>query len=114
MSEENGWVYFIVAVTTGLVKIGYSKNPDTRLKALSQQAPVQYDLVATIPGTMKDEKEFHRKFSAKREHGEWFNYDEEMYQFVKAVREVHGHSPHNRRKRKVRDLPGPVIIEALE
>jgi hypothetical protein len=113
-AEADGWVYFIVAVTTGMVKIGYSRNPDGRLKTLSQQAPIKYEILATIPGTMKDERDLHKKFHAKREHGEWFTYDEELYQYIKTIREQYGHSHHNKRKRKVREMPDPFVMTGLD
>lgn len=63
-------VYFIEC--DGLVKIGVSDDPYTRLKELSTGSSSPLRLLGCIPGGFKREKELHRKFANQRATGEWF------------------------------------------
>ena len=111
--RPEGWVYFVVGIGTGLVKIGFSADPDARFATLKQQAAVTYRLVTAVPGTMATEKELHARFKAKHSHGEWFQYDEEMYQFVKGLAEQHGPTPWRDRKKRKLDVPGPTNFDQV-
>ena len=67
-------VYFIQPVGGGLVKIGVSKCPGTRLVALQTGCPVPLEIVKAIPATRnKTEREIHRAFAEHRVRGEWFS-----------------------------------------
>lgn len=92
-TPPSGWVYFMAGVGTGLVKIGFSKSPDSRLKTMSQQSAITYKIITAVPGTFQDEKAFHGKFRHLHETGEWFRYNEELYQHVKQLAELHGSTP---------------------
>lgn len=67
-----GFVYFIRAEVTGMVKIGWATKPEARLKSLQMQSPDRLVLAATVPGTGRDEKALHERLTAHRRHGEWF------------------------------------------
>ena len=69
------YVYIIKADT--FVKIGYSKNPEKRLKEMQTGSPHDLKLIAKFPYETKEsaaakEKEFHLLFSAWHHRGEWF------------------------------------------
>jgi len=71
--NARAWVYFIEAEGTGLVKIGFAKDPKRRLYDLSTMSPVPLVLLATIPGGRERETQLHRMLDDFRHHGEWFH-----------------------------------------
>lgn len=68
----SGWVYIVGGIGTGLVKIGFTKNPPQRIKALRVECPVVLLVLCLFEGTCADERVLHQKFSALRSWGEWF------------------------------------------
>lgn len=67
-------IYFIQAEGVGHIKIGFTDSEDAgvRLATLQTGSPVQLRLIGTIPGTVEDEKNLHRRFASECVHGEWF------------------------------------------
>ncbi len=67
-------IYFIEAVGVGHIKIGFTDSLDAsdRLTTLQTGSPVPLRLLGTIPGTLDDEKDLHRRFASARGVGEWF------------------------------------------
>ncbi|MEV8021823.1 GIY-YIG nuclease family protein [Streptomyces sp. NPDC086554] len=73
-----GYVYVIATEDRpDLVKIGYSKVPEQRLKGLATGSPVALSLRATHPGTKKLENHLHHTFADRRTNGEWFDFEGE-------------------------------------
>lgn len=71
MSELNpGYVYFIRQ--GGWVKIGYSKDPESRLRDLQVASPTKLKLLRAEPGSPESERSYHDRFAALRGSGEWF------------------------------------------
>jgi hypothetical protein len=64
-------VYFIGG-DTGAIKIGWAKDSAVRLKEHQCGSPIKLAILATVTGTLKDERAYHRRFAAHRLHGEWF------------------------------------------
>lgn len=69
-------IYFIQA--NEYIKIGYSKDPQTRLKELQTGNPIKLKLLFTIPGSFEHEKSFHEIFHAQRAKGEWFRFVDKL------------------------------------
>lgn len=69
-----GYVYMIYAAEVGLFKIGVTKDPQARLKALQNASPDKLELVWSVPAmdTLAVEKKLHRYFAQRHHHGEWF------------------------------------------
>ncbi len=67
-------VYFLQSATTGLVKIGCSGNIPERIATLRRGSADKLAIVGTIltKDFLRMEGAFHKIFSAKRSHGEWF------------------------------------------
>lgn len=81
-----GYVYFIAQQNNDRkVKIGYSQNPNKRLKSLSTSSPSPLLLLGYFNGTMGTEKETHEKFNKFHLKGEWFNLNGEMLEFINQV-----------------------------
>ena len=71
MSE--GFVYFIQSEMAGQpIKIGYTKNIESRLKQLQTGHPASLALLGQLPGPQSLETSLHKTFAADRLYGEWF------------------------------------------
>jgi len=82
--QEPGFVYLMFDPTRNRIKIGYSKNPESRLKTLRTPIP-ELRLLKWIPGSKKDEASLHRKFKHLREPGEWFTGDPSLIAFIESL-----------------------------
>jgi hypothetical protein len=65
-----GFVYFIRMGPW--VKIGYSIDPDRRLRTLQTASPVRLELLFSWPGPAEDEAYVQGLFGEYRAEGEWF------------------------------------------
>ncbi|HEY1361786.1 MAG TPA: GIY-YIG nuclease family protein [Xanthobacteraceae bacterium] len=74
-------IYFI-GDGSGVVKIGYSRNVDKRMKVLATGSPRPLQVLLTIPGTRSDEGAFHEMFKAEHMHGEWFRLPGRIERFI--------------------------------
>lgn len=66
------FIYFVFSPRMRAIKIGYSRDVDGRIAALQTSAPDKLEVLAIIPGSMKDERGLHTLFAAQRLSGEWF------------------------------------------
>lgn len=66
-------VYLIGSPDSPLVKIGWSDNPERRLRDLQAGSPVPLQLLAVFDGGHVIEAELHCRFADRRMHGEWFD-----------------------------------------
>ena len=85
--QAQGEIYFILNPVTDCVKIGFSANPRERLTTLQTGNSASLTLIATVPGTIKQERQLHKRFSAYRVGGEWFDYSSEIAQYLREVLE---------------------------
>ncbi|ESQ10959.1 MAG: GIY-YIG nuclease family protein [Thiohalocapsa sp. PB-PSB1] len=84
VSEGVGYVYFIEAIGLDRVKIGYSDNPEKRLKQLSTGSPVSLSIYARVPGNQVMEKEIYQRFLHLRVENEWFHFTNEIKEYIEA------------------------------
>lgn len=66
------YVYLIEAVSVGLVKIGFSGDPEARLRDLAGSSPVELWLVGYFKGDLDMEQRLHALFASHHAHHEWF------------------------------------------
>ncbi len=72
--NEPGLVYLIGPQGADLIKIGWTKSdPMRRLKQLQTGNGERLCLLGAFPGTRRDERALHEKFSDYRTNGEWFS-----------------------------------------
>jgi hypothetical protein len=79
-------VYFVKAVTIGLVKIGKADCVRSRFRVLRTTSPDTLMLLGCIvsdDGTAL-ERDLHRQFAAHRSHGEWFKPSDELLAYISA------------------------------
>jgi len=74
-------IYFIQS--GNYIKIGYTKNVESRIKALQTASPHSLNVVLTMPGGLRKEAELHSLFSHLKVRGEWFNATSELLNFVR-------------------------------
>lgn len=69
-----GQVYFIGSkLTPGRpIKIGFSRDPQDRLKNLQTGHPERLQIFATVPGDKDLEAKYPRRWKTRRQSGEWF------------------------------------------
>jgi hypothetical protein len=81
-------VYFMINRDTGHIKIGYSRDPQTRLSSLkSELSTKNIDILATIPcgfQAKKIERLFHILLNKYQVTGEWFDIPEKIVPFLSS------------------------------
>jgi len=82
---QPSFVYFIRR-PDGLIKIGFSKDPQSRRSALAGQSGVMLEMLATKPGDRSEEQALHRRFAAHRVTGEWFRPAPELCEYIADIR----------------------------
>jgi hypothetical protein len=70
--QEGGFVYFIQAVRTGKIKIGFTVNPKSRLRSMQTGSSSKLKLLSLWPATRAAERKLHEYFAEYRRDGEWF------------------------------------------
>lgn len=65
-------IYYIQRGEDGPIKVGFSDNPDRRLKELQTGSGEPLRILAVIPGDRALEKEIHVRLQGCRGVGEWF------------------------------------------
>ncbi len=82
-------VYFIQDGPGGAIKIGVTAgSPQVRLSALQTGNPRRLELLASIPGSSREEAALHERFAALRIQGEWFRADDRLLGFIDGLRYV--------------------------
>lgn len=79
-ARRTDFVYFIHG--GGLIKIGYSRTPFERFRALSATIPLELALLFLLPGNRKLELKLHERFAADRRMGEWFLLSDALFAFL--------------------------------
>jgi hypothetical protein len=80
-------VYFLKPIgMAGPVKIGCSVQPTARLRSLDIWSPFPLELIASGPGTNREEGNLHWRFRDSRSHGEWFHATVELLNLIDHVR----------------------------
>lgn len=78
------FIYFIKAKATGLVKIGRTRNPAKRLKALQTASPDELEILHVIKEGESGYTEgmLHKRFDTSWVRGEWFQPSKELAAFI--------------------------------
>jgi hypothetical protein len=76
-------IYFMQAVSSGSIKIGYTASPERRLQDIGQLSSEPIKILATMEGDRDLEHSLHVRFVANRIRGEWFSPTEELLAFVR-------------------------------
>lgn len=79
-------IYFIRSEDA--IKIGYSRNPETRLGELQVGTQHTLELLGVMHGDMVDEGNLHKRFADLHIRGEWFRSDRVLLDFIAGTAEV--------------------------
>lgn len=80
--QKTSWVYFL-ASDNGLIKIGCSSDPKSRLSNLMSSSPIPLSFLGMMQGSRNLEAKIHHRFSYCRRHGEWFEATEDLLSYIK-------------------------------
>ena len=76
-------VYFIQAEQGGLIKIGLSKHPLTRLEDIQRFCPIKLKLIGIVKNaSYTTEQSIQYDFRQFRQYGEWFEPVPSLKQFI--------------------------------
>lgn len=78
-------VYFIGHGDDGPIKIGTSRDTNTRLKALQTASPMPLQLLASVGGSYQFEHRLHKLFEHESLGREWFRRSDRLMMFIAAV-----------------------------
>jgi hypothetical protein len=79
--QKTSWIYFL-ASDNGLIKIGVSTRPQSRISSLISSSPVPLTSLGMMRGDRIIEAEIHHQFRDFRRHGEWFETNEGLMRFI--------------------------------
>lgn len=80
ITESTDQIYFIQSLDNKRIKIGISRSPIKRLRALQVGSSERLNLLFYVDGWREVEKEYHKKFAHLRHCGEWFDFDPVLYE----------------------------------
>lgn len=83
-------VYFIRNPETRSVKIGWSEDPESRLRTLQTANEVELILEAVLPGSESTERSLQDRWSDYHIRGEWYASNDELEDFIRSVNVVSG------------------------
>lgn len=86
-----GYIYFVSPVNGGPIRIGHSRLPLERLRALQVYSPVPLEIVATMQGDHFLEQWLHDHFRDDKLHGEWLRLTFHLSEVVEAARRGNRH-----------------------
>ena len=88
--EDSSKVYFITAKDRTneikYIKIGLSKDPESRLMQLQCANPMKLDIYLWVPACYLSEKFIHNKFKYYKVSGEWFEPNNEILSYAKKIK----------------------------
>lgn len=83
-------IYFLESAP-GYVKIGFTTDLATRVRALQPGCPLPLRLLAHMPdGDLKTERALHRRFARDRLSGEWFTLTDRIRDFISEITRIKG------------------------
>lgn len=78
-------VYFIRAGSTGPIKIGHARNPQSRLSEIQVGHHEEVRLLGWYDGGVAEERALHARFSQHHIRGEWFHPADEILEMAEAA-----------------------------
>ena len=87
-------VYFLRPIgMKGPIKIGFSDQPERRLKEMMMWSPFPLELFARVPGNRGLESALHQAFEDAKSHWEWFKPIPELVEAIDRM--AAGIPPHD-------------------
>lgn len=85
---KEGYVYFLKAAESSLVKIGKTNDIKARKKGIQTMSPVHLYTIGALScvDRHKLERDLHELFAPLRSHGEWFDFEGRVGSLKKCFR----------------------------
>lgn len=90
-----GTVYFLHALRSNSIKVGFSQNLKNRLNKLKAASPEPLITLKTIKGHRQLEQTILTIFAKFRTHGEWFEARDELFVFINSLEENKIYEPYD-------------------
>ena len=84
------YIYFIQEGDNGPIKIGISRDPENRVRAIQVSCSKTTKLLCSVLGTVEKESALHEQFKNIRLHGEWFKPSKELVDFIAKLKSAEG------------------------
>ena len=85
-SFDDQHLYFMKNEKTDEIKIGISIHPEVRRRQLERQHGNKITILRVVASQGRSkEKELHLRFSAYRTHGEWFEPNKELVEYIENI-----------------------------
>lgn len=84
---KKGTIYFIECPALNAVKIGYTTNIKARLSAIQTGNPLPVRVLATFPGTRRQERLIQKALKEFQLMREWFILNDTVKEIIKAAEE---------------------------
>lgn len=84
VDRRSDCVYFMHAIGTDRVKIGWAAVLGARINTISAGCPFPIRILGTLSGRGEVEADIHAQFNHLRVHGEWFLLTSELVLFVQS------------------------------
>lgn len=82
--DKPSHVYFMRSAETGMIKIGVSCHPKSRMKALQSASGATMTMLGVVRGDVRHEHELHKRFAGIRRAGEWFLPEQELLSYIET------------------------------
>lgn len=79
-------IYFLEAKGYSKIKIGYTHDPERRMKAIAANSPVFLTLIKVVEGDRDTERQWHAAWIKHHIYGEWFRACPEMRDEIARAR----------------------------
>lgn len=79
----HGFIYFLQCDSR--IKIGFAKDVKRRIADISCACPFPVKLLGTQRGSISEEQALHKRFAAARVTGEWFNFSDDIAQYITGL-----------------------------
>lgn len=76
-------IYFIQEEDTKNVKIGYTKDIESRFKGIQACNSSELHLMGVVQGDITAERRLHKKFDKHRIRNEWFKFSDDLKEYIK-------------------------------
>lgn len=88
--KQDGYVYLIGSLDSMFFKIGISKNPQSRLKALQTSNPTPLEIITACKCSRPSDEEskLHALYGKHRQQGEWFKFTGDV--LGKCIKQIDG------------------------
>ena len=87
LEQNEYFIYYIKNINSGHIKIGWSRNPQKRIRQLQPGAEGKLIIMATQPGGPSAEASIHRHFKRLQFYGEWYKSDSSLLGYISDILE---------------------------